>query len=97
MAEELVRTLILQDAEKAITGDREGFYGSPESNFTRIAKLWNIYLGLDECITPADVAAMMILLKVSRIASKQAKADNWVDIAGYAGCGGEIDMGGAAE
>jgi len=95
-----MRSCILRDAAAAVTGDREGCYGSPESNFERIAKLWNVYLGFEgeNGITPADVATMMILLKVSRIASKQqAKVDNWIDIAGYAACGGEIDMGGAAE
>ena len=37
-----------------------------------------------------DVAVMMILLKIARVASSK-KSDNWVDIAGYAACGGEID------
>lgn len=40
---------------------------------------------------PEDVAAMMALLKIARIASGHAKADNWVDLAGYAACGGEIE------
>ena len=37
-----------------------------------------------------DVAAMMILLKIARAATS-TKCDHWVDIAGYAACGGEID------
>ena len=37
-----------------------------------------------------DVAAMMALLKIARIATGTAKADNWVDLAGYAACGGEL-------
>jgi predicted membrane channel-forming protein YqfA (hemolysin III family) len=36
-------------------------------------------------------AAMLALLKIARIASGHAKADNWVDLAGYAACGGEIE------
>lgn len=28
----------------------------------------------------------------ARIASGHAKSDNWVDLAGYAACGGEIEM-----
>ena len=62
-----------------------------------IAKLWSQYLtarvGGNQTIInimPDDVAAMMILLKVSRIASGNGKNDNWVDIAGYAACGGEL-------
>lgn len=40
--------------------------------------------------TPEDVAAMMALLKIARIAAGGKKADSWVDLAGYAACGGEI-------
>ena len=34
---------------------------------------------------------MLILQKTARIASGHAKNDNWIDIAGYAACGGEIE------
>ena len=47
--------------------------------------------GADICIAPKDVAAMMALLKIARIASGTAKPDNWVDLAGYAACGGELE------
>ena len=43
-------------------------------------------------LTPHDVAAMMILLKIARVAGGHGKSDNWIDIAGYAACGGELDM-----
>jgi hypothetical protein len=33
---------------------------------------------------------MMALLKIGRIASGQAQADNYIDLAGYAACAGEI-------
>lgn len=42
-------------------------------------------------LTPQDVAAMMILLKIARVAGGHGKSDNWIDIAGYAACGGELD------
>lgn len=63
-------------------------YGKPENNFGVIAEYWSAYT--DTVITPEDVAAMMILLKVARVQTGTAKDDNWVDIAGYAACGGEI-------
>ena len=44
-------------------------------------------------ITPEDVAVMMALLKIARIASGQAKLDNWIDGCGYLACGGEIQSG----
>lgn len=82
------RTGILEKADQIVNGARQEAYGTPEDNFTRIAALWSIYL--DACILPVDVAAMMILLKTARVASGQKVVDNWVDIAGYAACGGEI-------
>ncbi len=32
---------------------------------------------------------MMILMKLSRLATSPAKPDHWIDMAGYAACGGE--------
>lgn len=90
----MTRNEILETAMKCVSGDREQDYGSPENNFQTIANLWTDYLmakddNLD--IQPKDVAAMLALLKIARIASGHAKADNWIDLAGYAACGGEIE------
>lgn len=82
----MTRAEILDKAKACVVGDREQDYGSPESNFGRIAEFWTTYLGKE--VTPTDVAAM---LKIARIASGHAKDDNWVDLAGYAACGGEIE------
>lgn len=92
------RSDILDLAKRCVCGDREQDYGSPEQNFERIAEMWESYMagkccGSDVCILPEDVAAMLALLKIARIASGHAKADNWVDLAGYAACGGEIEAG----
>ena len=63
-----------------------------------IAALWEPYIrekcvstGGDVCITGADVGAMMALFKIARIATGHGKADNWVDLAGYAACVGELE------
>lgn len=89
------RAEILETAKKCVCGDREQDYGAPEKNFTDIAVMWTAYLvareKLTECIYPKDVAAMLALLKIARIASGHVKADNWVDLAGYAACGGELE------
>lgn len=82
------RREILAEAERCVNGDRDKTHGSPENNFQTIADLWSVYL--DKCITAEDVAAMMIMLKISRIKSGSGSGDHWVDIAGYAACGGEI-------
>ena len=75
-------------AKSIVTGER---YGTPEQNFHTIAKMWSAYLRIK--VTAKDVAAMMILLKVARIASGHGSEDSWVDVAGYAACGGELDEG----
>ena len=95
------REEILAQANICVRGDREQDYGKPENSFGTIARLWAAYLHgkKDEMgdiyILPKDVAAMLALLKIARIATGHAKADNWIDLAGYAACGGEIEMGGA--
>lgn len=83
------REEILEAAKRCVCGDREQDYGTPERNFDIIAKFWRAYL--DYPVNANDVAAMLALLKIARIASGHAKDDNWIDLAGYAACGGEIE------
>ena len=85
----MTRAEVLESALKCVCGDREQDYGSPEKNFERIAEFWTTYLGHD--LDARDVAAMLALLKIARIASGNAKDDNWIDLAGYAACGGELE------
>ncbi|MCM1363422.1 MAG: DUF6378 domain-containing protein [Ruminococcus sp.] len=91
------RSEILDEAKKCVCGQRERDYGSPEDNFTTISRFWEAYLTATNPhlkmpinITPKDVAAMMALLKVARIATGHSP-DSFVDLAGYAACAGEID------
>ena len=88
----MTRAEILATASEYVTNDRAATHGDAEDNFRRIADLWNAYLGVDD-ITSIDVAVMLALLKVARIRSNPSHADNWIDIAGYAACGGEIATG----
>lgn len=95
----MTRKDVLAAAEKCVCGDREQDYGSPENNFYTIAKLWSAYLhsvftrANQVGLTSRDVAAMLALLKIARIGSGHAKADNWVDGCGYLACGGELEGG----
>ncbi len=84
----MVRDKILDEAKRIISGERQGTYGKPENSFGVISQLWTAYLGKE--INCADVANMMILLKIARNSSGVYKEDNWVDICGYAALGGEI-------
>ena len=92
------RDEILNKAKEYVTVDRQKVHGDAEDNFATIAALWKAYLeqaclGGEDALTilPEDVAAMMVLMKVARIAGGSPDhADNWIDICGYAACGGEI-------
>lgn len=90
--------ILLDEAKKIVTGARRAAYGNPEDNFATIADLWQTYLRRryqDAGATPgstvpdvsaSDVAAMMVLMKVARLAETPGHHDSLVDIAGYAGC-----------
>ena len=93
------RSDILEAAKVCVCGEREQDYGKPEDNFETIGLFWVTYLHAAhpdyfkampiDGITAKDVAAMMGLLKVARIATG-SKEDSFVDLAGYAACAGEI-------
>ncbi len=95
----MTREEILSQANKCVNGERDKQYGNPENNFSLIANLWNNYIygssstvnRIGFALEAKDVAAMLALLKIARIATGQPKPDNWIDLAGYAACGGEID------
>lgn len=92
----MTRAEILDAAKKCVCGQREQDYGTPESNFQLIADLWNAYLGYDgdmdgDTISAVDVAMMMSLMKIARIKNGGGTGDSFVDLAGYAACGGEIN------
>ena len=94
----LTRADILHAAEKCVCGQREQDYGTPEDNFKAIAELWSVYLDRisvgkygNMIVDEKDVAVMMALLKIARIARGGGKADSWIDLAGYAACGAECE------
>jgi hypothetical protein len=78
---------ILKEANAIIYGDREKTYGHPSKNLETIALMWEAYLNARkhaDPVTPKDVAAMMMLVKVARFANDPTHRDNLVDICGYA-------------
>lgn len=78
---------ILQEAESIIYGDREQTYGKPSKNLDCIAQFWTAYLAnrknSDERLGATDVAAMMTLLKIARLANSPEHRDSLVDGCGY--------------
>jgi hypothetical protein len=92
----LSRSEILQKANEAISIARNISYGEPQDDFACTAELWDSYItritqvrGLP-LIRPSDISAMMILLKISRLANSPGEMDHWIDIAGYSAIGAEI-------
>lgn len=91
---ESIRRQVLNHAAELVDGDRNAEYGDPIGDFQCTADFWTSYLrriieqrGPDFTLMPHDVAAMMSLLKISRIGWSPEKYDHWVDLAGYASCG----------
>ena len=80
-------TTILEEADQIIYGDREQTYGKPSKNLDCIAQLWTAYLtnrkNSDEELGAVDVAAMMTLLKIARLANSPDHRDSLVDAVGY--------------
>lgn len=79
----------LDEAKHLITGDRNVSYGTPTANFANIAEIWTTLFrhkmlpGVS--FDAREVADAMIALKIARSIA-QPKRDNYVDVAGYAGC-----------
>ena len=75
-------------AADIIHGARAEEYGHPYQDFWRIATMWSSFL--DHSISARQVAAMMVLLKCSRLSHNIDHDDSWIDIAGYVGCADRV-------
>ena len=85
----------LNTVAKCVFWYRQQDYCKPDLCFYPLAALWNAYLvgkggNQAQDIDAKDVACMLALLKIARISTGHGKSDNWIDLAGYAACGGEI-------
>lgn len=92
-SDSMTRAKILDAAKQAVTVDRAATHGDAEDNFNRIAALWSVHLG--QPVTATDVAVMMTMLKLARIAANPGHQDSWIDGCGYLACGGELAAGAA--
>ena len=91
---------ILALAKEMVSKDRNETHGDAFKNHAEIAEFWNIFLDGKlrpmANITAADVAIMMILLKISRhTQGEKFNLDNFVDMAGYSAIAGEIGDSGS--
>ena len=81
---------ILEEAQRAVHGERGDAYGHPFLDFSRTGRMWGAILSSwaksssgDEPVPPNLVGLCMVALKLSREVNKP-KRDNRVDMAGYA-------------
>lgn len=93
---------ICKTAADLVGGDRAVKHGDKTINFTNTAALWNAILEAKlrqfPSVNPTafprldalDVANMLEAFKIARRYSGGHNVDDYVDGAGYAGCGGEI-------
>jgi len=90
------RDYILNKAMHCVNVDRAATHGDAENSFSEIAKLWSWWIDnrpVPEAeLLPEDVAMMMALFKIGRIAGNPTHYDNYVDLAGYTALAGEISM-----
>ena len=83
------RNAVLERAGELISGDRQTDYGDALTNFTKIADGWALILGVDK-ISPHQVALCMDWVKTARLLVSPNHTDSWIDKAGYAALGAEL-------
>ena len=87
------RNEALLAAKNLINGSRQKTYGDALDSHARIAEFWSAYLGVK--LDAADVAALMVLLKISRaVGTKRAGQkhdDSYVDGIGYLALAKELE------
>jgi hypothetical protein len=94
------RKKLIDEASQYVTKDRNTSYGEPEDNFQAIADVWNAqgvridkpHNGSHRNVTSTDVALMMAGMKLARLKTNPSHRDSWVDLIGYAACGGDIAL-----
>jgi hypothetical protein len=86
---------ILEQVKKIVGGPRREAYGEPEDGYQCIAGMWNAWLAQREKqrpgpLEPADVIAMMEMIKLARLAVTIDHTDSWRDLIGYGALGGRV-------
>lgn len=86
------RAEILSTAAEYVTKDRAATHGAAEDSFNAIAGVWGWWLATRTSgpLTAYDVACMMALFKLARMAGNPTHIDSAIDLAGYAALAGEI-------
>ena len=78
----------LLEQATGLVARRRRKYGEPTQLFEQVAQRWSLVLGTT--VTPAQVVACLLDLKVARLTYDPRHLDSIIDIAGYAGCLAEV-------
>lgn len=76
----MIDPALASEAVATMMGDRMATHGKPEDTLGRIAGMWSGYLGRD--LSVADVAAMMVMVKLAR-ARHGYDRDHYLDAIAY--------------
>ncbi len=79
---------ICAQAAVLVRGERQTTHGDKVQCLQNVAALWSAYLG--STVDAHDAALMLVLLKLARSKTGTFNIDDYLDMAGYAGCAGEI-------
>ena len=86
---------IAAKAAELVSGERDRQHGNMHANFASIAEAVNgilpaIGIITSRPLTSHDVAVLMCGVKIGRMMNGKFNVDDYVDLAGYAACAGEI-------
>jgi hypothetical protein len=89
------RADILDTAKTYCTADRAATHGSAENSFQAIGGAWEWWGSVRKPgpYNAYDVACMMVLFKLARMAGNPGHIDSAIDAAAYAALAGEIATG----
>ena len=73
----------------SIVADRGDTHGDWQHNMDNTAAMWSAYLHVP--LSGRDVAVMLALMKISRMACGAYNADDYVDLVGYAAIAAACD------
>jgi hypothetical protein len=75
---------------EAVLAERAKDYGSPETNFARIAAGWSQIFGVT--VTPVQVALAQDWVKTTRLIASPTHPDSWLDKKGYTDIGENLAL-----
>lgn len=84
------RVVLLDEAIRLTSGDRNRAYGEPVANQAHIAAIFNAITGHD--VSARDVALFHVATKLARLAMNPLHRDSYVDLTAYAAIGYECAL-----